>query len=158
DRWLFRPFRAASNSEPFPQGLRPGLSSDAVPRLQKDYKGLHMKFVSVLLICFVVCTNVSAQTASVAQINGSVKDQSGALLPGVDIKITHGETGYNRSVVSDETGAYILPNLPIGPYRLEASLPGFRTYVQTGIVLQVNSNPTVPIVLAVGAVTEAIQV
>src|SRR6266571_4983180 len=117
-----------------------------------------MKFIFVLSVCFAVCMNLSAQTASVAQINGTVKDQSGALLPGVDIKVTHAETGYSRSAVTDETGAYILPNLPIGPYRLEASLPGFSTYVQTGIVLQVNSNPTIPIVLAVGAVTETIQV
>src|SRR5207249_5068119 len=109
-------------------------------------------------VCFAVCMNLSAQTASVAQINGTVKDQSGALLPGVDIKVTHAETGYSRSAVTDETGTYILPNLPIGPYRLEASLPGFSTYAQTGIVLQVNSNPTIPIVLAVGAVTETIQV
>src|SRR2546427_5505570 len=113
-----------------------------------------MKFIFVLSVCFAVCMNLSAQTASVAQINGTVKDQSGALLPGVDIKVTHAETGYSRSAVTDETGAYILPNLPIGPYRLEASLPGFSTYVQTGIVLQVNSNPTIPIVLAVGAVSE----
>ena len=117
-----------------------------------------MKFIFVLSVCFAVCMNLSAQTASVAQINGTVKDQSGALLPGVDIKVTHAETGYSRSAVTDETGAYILPNLPIGPYRLEASLPGFSTYAQTGIVLQVNSNPTIPIVLAVGAVTETIQV
>jgi hypothetical protein len=117
-----------------------------------------MKLVVVLLVSFVASINVSAQTASVAQINGTARDQSGALLPGVDIKVTHGETGYSRSVVTDEAGAYILPNLPIGPYRLEASLPGFNTYVQTGIVLQVNSNPTIPIVLTVGAVTETIQV
>lgn len=53
---------------------------------------------------------------------------------------------------------YVLPNLPIGPYRLEVSLPGFRTYVQTGIVLQVNSNPVINPVLAVGQVSDSIEV
>src|SRR2546426_5853748 len=99
-----------------------------------------------------------AQAVSVAQITGTVKDQSGARLPGVEIKVTHGETGYLRNVITDETGAYIIPNLPVGPYKLEASLPGFTTHVQTGIVLQVNSNPTIPIVLQIGQVSETIEV
>jgi hypothetical protein len=47
------------------------------------------------------------------------------------------DTGFTRTVVTDETGAWIMSNLPTGPYRLEVSLQGFRTYVQTGIVLQV---------------------
>src|SRR5438552_12681387 len=99
-----------------------------------------------------------AQAVSVAQITGNVKDQSGALLPGVEIKVTQAETGYTRSVITDETGAYIIPNLPVGPYKMEATLPGFTTHVQTGIVLQVNSNPTIPIVLQIGQVTETVEV
>ena len=54
------------------------------------------------------------------------------------------DTGFRREAVTDETGSYALLNLPIGPYRLEATLSGFRTYAQTGIVLQVNSNPRDP--------------
>ena len=61
-------------------------------------------------------------------------------------------------VVSDETGAYILPSLPVGPYQLEFALSGFRTFVQTGIVLQVNSNPTVNATLPVGNLSETISV
>ncbi|MGF2075311.1 carboxypeptidase-like regulatory domain-containing protein, partial [Enterococcus casseliflavus] len=76
-----------------------------------------------------------------AQITGTVKDQSGAVLPGVEITATQTETGAVRTGVTNETGSYVLSNLPIGPYRLEAGLPGFRTFVQTGIVLQVNSSP-----------------
>src|SRR5256885_8061587 len=48
--------------------------------------------------------------------------------------------------------------LPTGRYKLEASLQGFRSYVQTGIVLQVNGNPTINVVLAVGDVAETISV
>ena len=55
-------------------------------------------------------------------------------------------------------GAYTLTNLPIGPYRLEVALAGFRTYVQTGIVLQVNSNPVIPVTLQLGAIGETITV
>src|SRR5262249_32104691 len=48
--------------------------------------------------------------------------------------------------------------LSLGPYKLEASLPGFRSFVQTGIVLQVNSNPTINVVLQVGQVSEQVEV
>src|SRR5688572_27532292 len=74
-----------------------------------------------------------------AQISGNVADQSGAVLPGVEVTATQTETGVSRTAVSNETGSYVLPSLPVGPYRVEATLPGFRTFVQTGIVLQVNS-------------------
>ena len=117
-----------------------------------------MKATMVAMVCLLLCATAWSQAVTVAQINGSVKDQSEALLPGVEIKVTQTETGYTRSVVTDETGRYTISNLPVGPYRLEASLPGFRSYVQTGIVLQVNSNPTIPVILAIGQVTETVQV
>jgi len=56
--------------------------------------------------------------------------------------------------LTNETGSYVLPNLALGSYRLEASLPGFRSYIQTGIVLQVNSSPVVNPVLEIGQVSE----
>ena len=46
----------------------------------------------------------------------------------------------------------------VGPYRLEAALPGFRTYAQTGIVLQVNASPLINVTLEVGQVSESIEV
>src|SRR6266699_1731168 len=76
---------------------------------------------------------------AVSQISGTVKDQGGAVLPGVEITATRTDTGLVRTTVSNETGNYVLPNLPLGPYKLEAALAGFRTFVQTGIFLQVDS-------------------
>src|SRR5215510_11061027 len=93
-----------------------------------------------------------------AQINGSVRDQTGAVLPGVEVTATNADTGIARMTVTNENGTYVLPNLVTGPYRLEASLPGFRTFVQTGIVLQVNSNSVINAVLEVGQVTEQVEV
>jgi hypothetical protein len=72
--------------------------------------------------------------------------------------VTQTDTGAARTALSDEAGSFILPNLPIGPYRLEVSLPGFRTYVQTGIVLQVNSSPVINAILQVGQVSEQVEV
>src|SRR5215831_2883322 len=93
-----------------------------------------------------------------AQINGTVRDQTAAVLPGVEVTATQTDTGIGRSVVSDESGSYILPNLAVGPYRVEAALPGFRTFVQTGIVLQVNASPVINVVLEIGQVTEQVEV
>src|SRR2546428_6557031 len=88
-----------------------------------------------LLILLLSVTTAWAQAVSTAQINGTVKDQGGLALPGVTITATQTDTGLTRTAVTDDTGSYILQNLPIGPYRLEATLQGFRTFQQTGIVL-----------------------
>src|SRR5262252_7975726 len=118
-----------------------------------------MKNVFAILVCaFIASASVWAQTVSVAQISGTVRDASGAVLPGVEIKVTQTDTGVNRTTITDETGSYALPNLAVGPYRFEASLGGFSTYVQTGIVLQVNSNPAINVVLQVGKVSETLEV
>src|SRR5215468_11735234 len=109
-----------------------------------------------LLISVLGCANVWAQAT--AQISGTVKDPSGAVLPGADVTATQTETGIVRSTVSNETGSYVIPTLPLGPYKLEVSLPGFRTFVQAGIVLQVNSNPTINAALEVGQKSELVEV
>ena len=109
-----------------------------------------------LLVSVLACEEVWAQ--GTAEINGRVNDQTGAALPGVEVKATQTATGLERSTVSNETGAYVFTNLPIGPYRLEATLPGFQTYVQTGIVLQVGSSPVVNPVLEVGQVAQTVEV
>src|SRR5207249_4003865 len=109
-----------------------------------------------LWVSVMTCGSVWAQAT--AQISGAVQDQSGAVLPGSEITATQTDTGISRMTVTNETGYYVLPNLPLGPYRLEAGLPGFRTVVRTGIVLQVNSNPTINLVLQVGQVSETVEV
>src|SRR5258705_13724771 len=109
-------------------------------------------------LLLVVFASVSLWAQATAQISGTVKDQSGAVLPGVEITATQTDTGVARSTVSNETGSYVLPNLPLGPYRLEATLPGFRTFVQTGVVLLVNANSVINPILEVGQVTEQVEV
>src|SRR5215468_8476414 len=113
---------------------------------------------SALLVCTCMCVVAFGQAVSTSQISGTVKDQTGAVLPGAEVTATQIDTGAKRAVVTDETGSYVLASLPIGPYRVEVALPGFRTYVQTGITLQVNSNPAILVVLEVGQVAEQIEV
>src|SRR6266850_2715237 len=119
-------------------------------------KGFLNRFIGVQLIFVLTCPLVWAQ--STAQLSGTVSDPSGAVLPGVAVPATQTGTGLTRSVVTNETGSYSVTSLPVGPYRLEAALPGFRTYVQTGIVLTVGANPVVNVTLDVGQVSEAVEV
>ena len=87
----------------------------------------------VLFFCALASTAARAQTPT-GQISGRVTDASGAVLPGVDVTVTQTDTGLVRSAITNETGQYVVPSLPIGPYRLEAALQGFRTFVQADIV------------------------
>src|SRR5205823_4558495 len=112
--------------------------------------------LAALLITSLMCISVWGQAT--AQISGTVKDQSGAVLPGVEVTATQTDTGIVRTTVTNETGSYVLSNLATGPYKLEAALPGFRTFVQNGIVLQVNASPVVNPTLEVGQVSEQVEV
>src|SRR5919106_161666 len=105
-----------------------------------------------LLVLLLGATNAMAQAT--AQINGTVVDSSGGVLPGVTVTAIQTDTGIRREVVTNENGSYVLTNLPIGPYRLEVTLAGFRTFAQTGIVLQVGSDPTIPVTLQLGELAE----
>ncbi|PYR41297.1 MAG: hypothetical protein DMF93_08735 [Acidobacteria bacterium] len=99
-----------------------------------------------------------AQAGSTAQLSGVVRDASGGVLPGVDVTATQTDTGLKRSTVTQASGSYTLPNLPIGPYRLDANLQGFKSYVRTGLVLQVNDAAVINAALSFGAVEETVQV
>src|SRR2546425_7973776 len=119
-------------------------------------KRIPIALLVVSLVSTMTCTGVWAQAT--AQISGTVRDQSGAVLPGVEVTATQTATGIARNAVTNETGSFVLPNLPLGPYRVEAALTGFRTFVQVGIVLQVNSSPVINPVLEIGQVTEQVEV
>jgi hypothetical protein len=103
-------------------------------------------------------TTALASAQATAELAGRVADESGAVLPGVTVTATQTDTGFTRTVVTDDTGAWVMPNLPTGPYRLEVALQGFRTYIQTGIVLQVGATPTINAVLGVGNLEETVSV
>jgi hypothetical protein len=105
-----------------------------------------------------ILTSSVAWAQATAQLNGRVTDTSGAALPGVTVTATQSDTSFTRTAVTDEAGAWLMPNLPIGPYRLEMSLQGFRTFVQTGIVLQVNTTPVINATLAIGNLEETVTV
>ena len=111
-----------------------------------------------LAIAFsVVCGTLWSQAVSTSQVSGTVQDSSGAAMPSAQVTLRQTDTGQSRVTVTSTDGSFILPNLPIGPYRMEVSKEGFATYVQTGIVLNVNTNPIINATLKIGAVSEQVS-
>jgi hypothetical protein len=110
------------------------------------------------LFCVCLCAVTWAQAVSTSQIKGTVQDATGLAVPGAEVKVTQTETAAVRTVVTGADGGYVIPSLPVGPYSLEVTKTGFAKYVQTGIVLQVASNPEIDVSLKVGSVTEQVQV
>lgn len=91
-------------------------------------------------------------------ISGTVRDQTGAVLPGASIQVTSQETGRVRTVATDSAGRYRVPSLELGTYSVQASLAGFRTAVKPGIVLTVGSEAVVDLTTEVGQITESVTV
>jgi hypothetical protein len=112
---------------------------------------------TALFACTFLLALVSAW-AQTSQINGIVRDASGLPIPGASIKATQTATGVVRTATSGADGDYVMPNLPIGPYLLEVTKEGFSRYAQTGIVLQVDTTPTIDVSMKVGAVNEQVTV
>ena len=115
-------------------------------------------FVMAICACLAIPLLCHSQATEVDQISGTIVDGTGAIIANAVVKATQTNTGFTRTAVTGPAGAYVLRSLPIGPYRLEVSAPGFKTSVQTGIVLQVNANPAINVALEVGAVTQQVEV
>ena len=77
---------------------------------------------------------------------------------GRQVTVTQTDTGVTRTAETDASGVYSLPSLPLGHTGWKSRRKGFSTYVQSGIVLQVDTAPTIDPVLKVGAISESVQV
>jgi hypothetical protein len=110
---------------------------------------------------FVLGTALPALAQSQAingSIEGTVKDTSGAALPGVTVTVTNTDTGAQRVVVSGGEGTYRAPLLSLGAYDVVAELPGFKKFEQKGITLSAGQTAVINVTLPVGSVSEVITV
>jgi hypothetical protein len=111
-----------------------------------------------VLVCAVACAaGIRAQDIS-ASMHGTVMDESGGTVSGAKVTAINTDTGLQRGTLSNSQGAYVLVELPVGHYRVEAEAQGFKKYVQEGISLDVNQQATVTVHLAVGTSTQKIEV
>ncbi len=115
------------------------------------------KWAFVMLFAILCAAGIRAQEIS-ASIRGTVTDESGGAVNGAKVTAINADTGLQRTAATNSQGAYLLVELPVGRYRVEAEAQGFKKYVQEGISLDVNQQATVAVHLAVGTATQQIQV
>src|SRR5579872_2562012 len=113
--------------------------------------------IGVLACSLGICTPVQAQSVT-ATLVGTVFDSSNAVLPQPKISLTNKGTNETRTVLGNERGDYIIPNLTPGLYRLAAEHDGFRRTVVGEFELLVNQTARVDVILQVGAVADTVEV
>ena len=91
-------------------------------------------------------------------IEGFVKDPSGAVVPGARVTATEEQTGEAVSVTSQQDGAFVVPQLLPANYRLSGERAGFKRLVIDHLKVSVDTTTTQDLVLAVGTVTESVEV
>jgi hypothetical protein len=114
-------------------------------------------FATVAL--FAAVAPLAAQSQAInGSIEGTVKDPSGAVLPGVSVTLHNLDTGAQRVVVTNAAGVFRAPLLPLGKFKVLAALEGFKSYEQTGIEVGAGSNIVLNLTLSVGGMTEVVSV
>ena len=116
----------------------------------------HLVGCAVLLVVSVL--PVAGQVGTQGSILGAVLDSSGAALPGASITVTNLDTGLVQSATAGEAGNFEILALPIGPYSVAVTMPGFKTWLQERIVLTVGERSRVSPVLDVGNISEQVSV
>ncbi len=116
------------------------------------------KTLFALMLIVLGSIGVFAQVNTKATVMGKVVDDTGAPLPGVTVLLTNVETGYKRSVVTDENGRFQAPYLPLGKYNVEASLAGFSKYTAKNLTLSLGDVITLNITLKPEKLEETITV
>ena len=92
------------------------------------------------------------------EVTGRVTDPSGALIPGASVTLTNVNTNAVRNVVTTEAGAYTLPSVAPGSYRLRTELPGFKTAASAPFEVQVQQVVRIDVVLQLGQISETVEV
>ncbi|CAN5887700.1 TonB-dependent receptor [soil metagenome] len=112
----------------------------------------------LLMTMAVPATSFAQAQAANGNIEGTVRDASGGVLPGVTVTVLNTDTGAVRVVITNEQGVYRALLLPLGAYTVSAELEGFRKYEQTGLSLRAGQTIPVHVELGVGSMTEVITV
>ncbi len=122
--------------------------------------GLHVVGTSLVVwgVCALISPNPAAAQVGSGQITGTVYDEQKSVIPGATIKVTQVRQGITKTAETNQEGIYVVEFLPVGPYTVEVSAPGFRRWVQTGLTLTVNQVMRVDAVLQVGTVEQQIEV
>jgi carboxypeptidase family protein len=112
--------------------------------------------VAAVICALLPATEVYAQATGT--ILGNVTDSSGATVPGATVTATNVDTQLTRDTTTDESGQYTLRLLPLGNYKVDVTLTGFKTFSQTGILLELGRNARIDATIEPGNVAESVSV
>jgi len=119
------------------------------------YRCLAAFFCLTILLC---TARMHSQVAGAGTIQGTVSDATGAVVPNASVTLTNMSSGVTHATKSNETGAYLFPNVDIAVYKLNISASGFQRYEQTNIVLEVGSNIAINASLKAGSTDQTVEV
>lgn len=121
-------------------------------------KRLQQLGMIAFLCCCLPWNLANAQSASSAQISGTVVDPQGAVVPGAKVTATNVDTGVPRSVNTTSTGNYVLPNLPPGTYNVRVEAKGFSPADGKGLKLNVGDQKNLDFNMAIAGSTQTVEV
>lgn len=150
-------FRFQSLNERDANSIRSGhpTGKDRCSRLRFVSSAINV--AQVLLVMLVLAFPVLAQV-NLGSITGTITDSSGKVVPGVAVTATNNATGVAYRGVTNESGAYRVPALPIGTYSVAFRLAGFESVNRTDIEIRIGENEEVDVVMPVGQATETVTV
>jgi hypothetical protein len=110
------------------------------------------------VFCFLAVLSGSAWAQTKASLRGTVTDQSGGVVAGAKVILTNTGTGIARTASTSADGTYLFDLVEVGKYSVTVDKPGFSTFVQDGIVLELNQNGRLDVALKVGQESQTIEV
>ena len=119
---------------------------------------MRSRIAGVLVLWAAVSAMTGNSQVTTGTISGTVKDATGAVLPGATVAVVNEETGFSRTIRTDAAGRYLAALLGVGQYKVTASLDGFQTSTRTGITLTIGRDAVINFELPVGAVATTIEV
>ncbi len=124
---------------------------------QRSSLASYATLMGFLVLAALGAVRLHAQGATAA-VSGTILDSSGAAIPAAAVEIRNTGTGVKRETTSDGQGRYLIPDLPIGDYEIQAAKMGFQTVVQKGITLDVGRQPVIDLRLPVGRAEQTVNV
>ncbi len=119
--------------------------------------GIGLWFAATLLVSMFSASKLHGQAAT-ASVSGTITDASGAAVPAAVISVKNTGTALARTIMSDAQGRYLVPDLGIGDYEIQATKAGFQTVIRKGITLDVGSAPVIDFQLPVGRSEQTVNV
>jgi outer membrane receptor protein involved in Fe transport len=116
------------------------------------------QFCTIAFLCCCLPFMANAQSASSAQISGTVVDPQGAVVPGAKVTATNQATGTGRSVSTTSTGNYVIPNLQPGTYDVAVQAKGFAPGTTKGVVLNLGDQRDMGFRLGLAGSSESVEV